>query len=127
MEERKETKKTQVEKGAVKEEVRMPPTPAQPELSTPAVATPSKEKSKQTVITLAIVGGVVLFFIGLGMGYLLGHSTANNRGNFPGNGTFTPPENGGGRRFYPNSSTNNGTDNNTNSGSNDTNSKTQTN
>ena len=37
--------------------------------------------NNQTIITIAIVSSVVLFFIGLGLGYLLGNTTTNNRFN----------------------------------------------
>lgn len=87
-----------------------------------------KPKGKQTVITFAIISGVVLFFVGLGLGYAWGHGTTSSRSNVPGSGKFTPPESGGGRRTSPNS----GTDNTTNGDgesddSSDSTSNTQTN
>lgn len=115
MEEPKEAKKAKGEKVVVSEEVQ-----AQPEAITPVADKPPKAKNKQTVITLAIVSGVVLFFLGLGLGYMLGHAGTSSR-IIPGNGTMQPPSDGGGRRFTPNSNTNNSTDDSS------TDTKTQTN
>lgn len=42
--------------------------------------TPSERASRQTILTIAIVSSVVLFFLGLGLGYLLGRSTVTTRG-----------------------------------------------
>jgi len=83
------------------------------------VITPSKTqvtaleapKSQQTMLTLAIISAAVLFFVGLGLGYVVGHTSASRR--LPMNGLQFPGDNDGGRRFYPNS----GTRNSTNSGS----------
>lgn len=115
MEEPKEAKKAKVEKVVVSEAGE-----AQPKTSAPGAVKPPKAKNKQTVITLAIVSGVVLFFLGLGLGYMLGHAGTSSR-TMPGNGTMQPPPNGGGRRSMPNS----GTDDTTDNSKSDT--KTQTN
>lgn len=87
----------------------------------PAVKPAAKKPlSTQTVITIAIISGVVVFFLGLGLGYMLGHAGTSSR-TMPGNGTMQPPPNGGGRRSMPNS----GTDDTTDNSKSDT--KTQTN
>lgn len=83
--------------------------------SQPAVVAQQVPKKKdQTVITIAILSGVVLFFVGIGLGYLLGHTTVGNDNDFRG-GAMQFPGDGGGRRFYPNSGTNDSTDNNSGS------------
>lgn len=90
-------------------------------------AQPAKKTSKQTLMTIAIAGGIALFFAGLGLGYLWGHSTATNR-NFTPNGMQIPGNSNGERRFYPNSGSNNDTDNNSdNSSSSSSTPQTQTN
>lgn len=122
MEESKETKKAKVEKEVIGEEIKAQSASVQPEAPAAVVGKPPKVKNKQMIITLAIVSGVVLFFLGLGLGYLLGHSTAStSRNSLPTNRNFTPPSDGGGRRFNPSS----GTDDSTNDSNGDT--KTQTN
>lgn len=69
----------------------------------------NKAKASQTIITIAIISGVVLFFLGLGLGYMLGRAGTSSRTN-PGNGTMQPPSDGGGRRSMPYPDTDNTTD-----------------
>ncbi len=79
----------------------------------PAVVEQSKAKKNQNAITIAIISGVVLFFAGLGLGYLLGHSALDGDRDFRGGNLQLPGNGDGDRRFYPNSRT----DNNSGSGS----------
>lgn len=97
----------------------------QPKDTQGAVDKNKTTNKNQTIITIAIISSVVLFFIGLGLGYVLGHTTADTDRSFEG-GTLQRPGDGGGRRFYPNSGTNNSTDNSSDSSSSTT-PQTQTN
>lgn len=74
----------------------------------PVVAEKAVTKKNQTVITIAIVSGIVLFFVGFGLGYALGHTTTGFDSDFRG-GNLQSPGDGNGRQFYPNSGTNNST------------------
>lgn len=49
------------------------------------VVSQSSGMSKQGIITIAIVSGVVLFFFGMGLGYLCGHNLRDSRYNMMGN------------------------------------------
>lgn len=65
---------------------------------------------RQNIITIAIVSGVILFFGGLGLGYLWGHNTSSrfdDRPNNMMNGNFTPGQynNNGNTRRSSGSST----------------------
>lgn len=91
----------------------------QPVAVAPVVLQTEKPKNNQSALTIAIISAVALFFVGLGLGYLLGHSTSE-RSRVPMNGIQLPGD--GGRRFYPNS-----TRNSTNGTNSDTNTNTQTN
>jgi hypothetical protein len=84
----------------------------------------TESKSNQTALTIAIVSAVVLFFMGLGLGYVLGHATSEQT-RFPGSRLQFPGD-GDGRRLYPNSRSNTDTNTGTGSSSN-TNTNTQTN
>lgn len=92
----------------------------------PTAADQKVTKKKQAFYTIAIVSGVILFFVGFGLGYLLGHNTASSSRSFPDSGTMQPPSDGGGRRFTPSSGTDNNTDDNSSSSSSST-PQTQTN
>lgn len=120
-----DTSKKQTENDVVTEVPQEPVTTAEPVAVAPAApeqATDAKSK-RQSLIIGAIVGGVLLFLLGMACGYTIGHAKTTTRMTFPTNGQFTPPEDGGGRRFYPNSGTN---DNSTNGSSGSSNSDTQT-
>lgn len=93
----------------------------EPQIVGPIVVQTEKPTNNQTALTIAIISAVALFFVGFGLGYLLGHST-NERVKLPTNGTQIPRGDGG-RRFYPNSDT----DTTTEGTDSDTNTKTQTN
>lgn len=92
----------------------------QPVAVAPVVVQTEKPKNNQSALTIAIISAVALFFVGLGLGYLLGHST-NERSRIPLNGIRLPGDRE--RRFYSNS----GTDTSTNSTNGNTNTNTQTN
>ena len=92
----------------------------QPQVVAPVVVQTEKPKNNQSALTIAIISAVALFFVGLGLGYLLGHST-NERSRVPLNGIRFQDDRE--RRFYPNS----GTNNNTNDTNSNTNTNTQTN
>lgn len=92
----------------------------QPVAVAPVVVQTEKPKNNQSALTIAIISAVALFFVGLGLGYLLGHSTSE-RSRIPMNGIRFPDDRE--RRFYPNS----GTKNNADGSNSDTNTNTQTN
>lgn len=85
----------------------------------------TESKSNQTALTIAIVSAVVLFFMGLGLGYVLGQATGEQTRRFPGSRLQFPGD-GDGRRLYPNSRSNTDTNTGTGSSSN-TNTNTQAN
>lgn len=73
----------------------------QPQVIAPVVVQAEKPKSNQSALTIAIISAVALFFVGLGLGYLLGHST-NDRARFPNRGIQFRGDSDE-RRFYLNS------------------------
>jgi|GEM_PF-3916986 len=116
--------KKQAEEAAVVAE--QPESQPVPQDSHPVVPEPQKPKKSQTILTVAIASAVVLFFAGLGLGYLLGHSALDGDSDFRGGNLQLPGNGDGGRRFYPNSGTDDGTNNNSGSSSSTT-PQTQTN
>lgn len=102
--------KEQADKDIVEQQPHPEPQVAQT-IVQPAVVGQSKAKKNQNVITIAIISGVVLFFVGLGLGYLLGHSTLDGDRDFRGGNLQLPGNGDGDRRFYPNSGTDDSTNN----------------
>lgn len=80
------------------------PLAVQPQVVVPAAVQAESTTKNQVALTIAIISAAALFFVGFGLGYLLGHST-NERTRIPIN-EIQRPGDGAGRRYYPNSSTN---------------------
>lgn len=90
-------------------------TEQQPQVIAPVLVQTEKPKNSQSTLTIAIISAVVLFFVGIGLGYVLGHTVALHDRDDVRGGSLRLPRDGGGRRFYPNSNTNtNGSSNNSN-------------